>query len=67
MIKKNQIRQAQCGQITTEEKVDRLVETIDTNKREEVKKKLLFGELVCRNLSEGFSGKTCIQRHCSRE
>ncbi|XP_045496936.1 uncharacterized protein LOC123695211 [Colias croceus] len=59
ITKKNQIRQDHHSQKNTQEKVDRLVETIDENKREEVKKKLLFSEIVSRNLSEGYN---CLKK-----
>lgn len=36
-----------------EQKVDKMIETVDGDKREEVIKKILFGEIVSRNLLEG--------------
>lgn len=48
LIVKNRLQQLQDW-LT---KIDWLIETVDGDKREEVKKKLLFGDFVSRNLSE---------------
>ncbi|CAB3231960.1 unnamed protein product [Arctia plantaginis] len=39
---------------STGEKVDNLIKSIDEDKREEVKKKILFGEIISNNLRDGF-------------
>ncbi|KAL0870129.1 hypothetical protein ABMA27_006283 [Loxostege sticticalis] len=39
---------------STGEKVDNLIKSIDEDKREEVKKKILFGEIIQNNLRDGF-------------
>lgn len=44
----------EAKQPSTEQKVDSLILNIDEEKREEVKKKLLFGEVLGKNLKEGY-------------
>ncbi|CAG9788822.1 unnamed protein product [Diatraea saccharalis] len=40
--------------ISTEEKIEHLIENVNTEKREEIKKKLVFGEILSRSIGEGY-------------
>ncbi|CAG4987272.1 unnamed protein product [Parnassius apollo] len=45
--------------ISTEEKVEQLVENVNTQKREEIKERLMFGEILSRNVGEGYK---CLRK-----
>ncbi|CAG4970818.1 unnamed protein product [Parnassius apollo] len=50
--------------ISTEEKVKQLVENVNTQKREEIKKRLMFGEILSRSVGEGYK---CLKKKDKKE
>ncbi|CAG5046334.1 unnamed protein product [Parnassius apollo] len=50
--------------ISTEEKVERLVENVNTQKREEIKERLMFGEIFSRSVGEGYK---CLRKKDKKE
>lgn len=49
-IKKNR----QAKEPSSEEKVDNMIKSIDEDKKEEIKKKIMFSEIISKNLKDGF-------------
>ncbi|CAG5002376.1 unnamed protein product [Parnassius apollo] len=50
--------------ISTEEKVEQLVENVNTQKREEIKEQLMFGEILSRSVREGYK---CLRKKDKKE
>ncbi|CAG5039000.1 unnamed protein product [Parnassius apollo] len=50
--------------ISTEEKVKQLVENVDTQKREEIKERLMSGEILSRSVRERFK---CLRKKDKKE
>ncbi|CAG5040971.1 unnamed protein product [Parnassius apollo] len=50
--------------ISTEEKVEQLVENVNTQKREEIKERLMFGEILSRSVGEGYK---CLRKKDKKE
>ncbi|CAH0403518.1 unnamed protein product [Chilo suppressalis] len=53
---RKQIKKNREKVLSTEKKVDSLIKSVNVDKRDEVKKKLLFGEIISNNLRDGFKG-----------
>ncbi|CAG4991523.1 unnamed protein product [Parnassius apollo] len=49
---------------STEEKVEQLVENVSTQKREEIKERLMFGEILSRSVGEGYK---CLRKKDKKE
>ncbi|CAG4955600.1 unnamed protein product [Parnassius apollo] len=50
--------------ISTEEKVEQLVENVNTQKREEMKERLMFGEILSKSVGEGYK---CLRKKDKKE
>lgn len=50
--------------ISTEQKVELLVENVSTERREEIKKRLIFGEILSRSVGEGYK---CLKKKDKKE
>ncbi|CAG4977392.1 unnamed protein product [Parnassius apollo] len=50
--------------ISVEEKVEQLVENINTENREEIKERLMFGEILSRSFGEGYK---CLRKKVKNE
>ncbi|CAG5037596.1 unnamed protein product [Parnassius apollo] len=50
--------------ISTEEKVEQLVENVNTQKREEIKEQLMFGEILSRSVGKGYK---CLRKKDKKE
>ncbi|CAG5053991.1 unnamed protein product [Parnassius apollo] len=60
-IKKNKKKNEN---ISTEKKVEQLVENVNTQKREEIKERLMFGEILSRSVREGYK---CLRKKDKKE